>query len=217
VGVTHRIRRDVMLYPGYEPYLGRAPMIMHYGSDFKLGKAYFNKMSHTGLQLEQCRGFLFEDPEEPIEDMSKRDGLAMEHLLTLNSAFCGFYKKIGCKNIPSRCDAFAAQYKAVQPILTRCVNDHEGCDGWAQAGECVKNPKFMHAHCAVACQSCGRPIDDLDPAEQHYGDWKYLEQKRYEEKSKLLTYITTASEEELDELEASIAERKDELNQKHEL
>ena len=29
VGVTHRIRRDVMLYPAYEPYLGRLPYIMH--------------------------------------------------------------------------------------------------------------------------------------------------------------------------------------------
>ena len=27
VGVTHRIRRDVMLYPGYSPYLGRPPMV----------------------------------------------------------------------------------------------------------------------------------------------------------------------------------------------
>jgi len=35
VGVTHRIRRDVMLYPGYEPYLGRPPKIIHYGSDYK--------------------------------------------------------------------------------------------------------------------------------------------------------------------------------------
>ena len=32
VGVTHRIRRDVMLYPGYAPFCGRAPMIMHYGA-----------------------------------------------------------------------------------------------------------------------------------------------------------------------------------------
>ena len=56
VGVTHSIRRDVMLYPGYEPYLGRAPTIMHYGSDFHLGRAYFNKMSHQGLKLETCPG-----------------------------------------------------------------------------------------------------------------------------------------------------------------
>ena len=34
VGVTHRIRRDIMLYPGYEPHLGRPPSIMHYGASF---------------------------------------------------------------------------------------------------------------------------------------------------------------------------------------
>ena len=34
VGVTHRVRRDVMLYPGYEPNMGRGPHIFHYGSDY---------------------------------------------------------------------------------------------------------------------------------------------------------------------------------------
>ena len=61
VGVTHRIRRDVMLYPGYEPYLGRPPMIMHYGAAYTLGKAYFNKMEHQKLTLETCPQFLFAD------------------------------------------------------------------------------------------------------------------------------------------------------------
>ena len=35
VGVTHRVRRDVMLYPGYVPYMGRGPNILHYGSDVR--------------------------------------------------------------------------------------------------------------------------------------------------------------------------------------
>ena len=64
VGVTHRVRRDVMLYPGrgpkplaarcepasghtarpadrYEPFLGRAPPILHYGADYTLGRPAF--------------------------------------------------------------------------------------------------------------------------------------------------------------------------------
>ena len=36
VGVTHRISRSVMLYPGYVPYMGRGPNILHYGSDYKM-------------------------------------------------------------------------------------------------------------------------------------------------------------------------------------
>ena len=33
-----------MLYPGYQPFLGRAPMVLHYGSDFTVDGAYFNKV-----------------------------------------------------------------------------------------------------------------------------------------------------------------------------
>ena len=54
VGVTHRVRRDVMLYPGYEPYMGKGPAIMHYGSDYTVHSSgvnyYFNKMMHTTLK-----------------------------------------------------------------------------------------------------------------------------------------------------------------------
>lgn len=39
-----KVRRDVMLYPGYQPFLGRAPMVLHYGSDFTVDGAYFNKV-----------------------------------------------------------------------------------------------------------------------------------------------------------------------------
>lgn len=51
VGVTHRVRRDVMLYPGYELYMGRPPAIMHYGADYTVYGAYFNKMNHVHLML----------------------------------------------------------------------------------------------------------------------------------------------------------------------
>ena len=73
-----------MLYPGYDPYVGLPPAILHYGSDFKLSRdptitsdaaiasdaagadsIYFNKMSHANLDLYEfihssgCR------PDEP--------------------------------------------------------------------------------------------------------------------------------------------------------
>ena len=60
VGVTHRIRRDIMLYPGYEPHLGRPPSIMHYGADYTLGRAYFNKMNYQQLRLEECSRHLLD-------------------------------------------------------------------------------------------------------------------------------------------------------------
>ena len=60
VGVTHHVRRDVMLYPGYQPFLGRGPNILHYGSDYTVpqsGGIYFNKMSQTDLMVETCPKF----------------------------------------------------------------------------------------------------------------------------------------------------------------
>ena len=56
----HRIRRDIMLYPGYEPHLGRPPSIMHYGADYTLGRAYFNKMNYQQLRLEECSRHLLD-------------------------------------------------------------------------------------------------------------------------------------------------------------
>jgi hypothetical protein len=71
-GMRHRVRKDVMLYPGYAPHLASAPLILHYGSDYKLapfpggradlaspegqgideGEYYFNKM----CDAERARG-----------------------------------------------------------------------------------------------------------------------------------------------------------------
>lgn len=35
-GLRHVVRRDVMLYPGYVPFLNHAPAILHYGADYTL-------------------------------------------------------------------------------------------------------------------------------------------------------------------------------------
>jgi hypothetical protein len=69
VGVSHIVRRDTMLYPGYAPVYGLPPTILHYGSDYDLASAppppaasdgpppppppllNFNKMMHVQLDL----------------------------------------------------------------------------------------------------------------------------------------------------------------------
>ena len=67
--VSHIVRGDTMLYPGYEPRAGLLPTILHYGSDYtivneeggslitpKHGRStYFNKMGHKELDLYACR------------------------------------------------------------------------------------------------------------------------------------------------------------------
>ena len=67
VGVSHVVRRDTMLYPGYPLFIGIPPSILHYGSDYELymepdgaaraaaggdaKKVYFNKMVHKEVDL----------------------------------------------------------------------------------------------------------------------------------------------------------------------
>mmetsp|Transcript_51151 Transcript_51151/g.167196 ORF Transcript_51151/g.167196 Transcript_51151/m.167196 type:complete len:479 (-) Transcript_51151:153-1589(-) len=227
VGVTHRVRRDVMLYPGYEPFLGRAPPILHYGADYTLGRAYFNKMNYQQLRLEECSHalakpsgslFLLDDPEVDLEAMSKRDALCQEHLSTLNAAFCEFYTRACAgKLLPERCRTFAAQIDEVQPRISACVDEHENCAGWGLA-ECGKNPMYMHSKCPVTCQSCGKSGSELVPSEVHYGDWKYDERLQAERLQQVAEVVASASEEELVEIEGKVAARRTELRQiKHEL
>ena len=116
--------------------------------------------------------------------------LSIENLATLNAAFCRFYAKLGCA-LPPRCGdadgrSFEQQIAALQPALEKCEDDHDGCSSWATSGECEKNPLFMHAHCAVACKSCGKRPDDLhvDDKLSELGDWRKEERVRHAEQLK---------------------------------
>lgn len=210
--------------------MGRAPSIMHYGSDYHLGRAYFNKMAHQNLKLESCPGFLFEDPGLPsLAQLDKKDALSMEHLATMNAAFCEFYTRLGCTHMPARCGAggamsvkaFTDVIAELQPVLRKCADDHDGCGGWKDAGECQKNPLFMHAHCAVACGSCDKKPDDLDfnAEEKLMGDWRHEEEVRSGEQLKhALEFVRgLAQESALQKLDEAIAERRETLAAKHEL
>ena len=96
-------------------------------------------------------------------------------------------------------------------------SEHEGCPGWARSGECDKNPRFMHAHCAVACKSCNKVLDGLDKEETRLGDWKYYEGLKVEHKNGATAYVAEAGLEELVELEEAIVARREALMAKHEL
>ena len=95
-----------------------------------------------------------------------------------------------------------------------------GCSSWAQSGECKANPLFMHAHCAVACGSCHKPIDSILATEEemHLGDWRLKErEQRKHQLGEALEYIPVAEAPELERLEAAIAERREMLAAKNEL
>ena len=94
------------------------------------------------------------------------------------------------------------------------------CGSWAREGECKKNPLFMHAHCAVACKSCNKPIDSVlgNREEVHLGDWRLKErEQRKHQLGEALEYIPVAEEAEIERLEAAIAERREVLAAKAEL
>lgn len=38
--------------------------------------------------------------------------------------------------------------------LPPCEDLVEGCKEWADAGECVANPRYMWIHCALSCGTC---------------------------------------------------------------
>jgi hypothetical protein len=35
-----------------------------------------------------------------------------------------------------------------------CTDGHDACEEWAQVGECVKNPSYMHVKCRASCNMC---------------------------------------------------------------
>ena len=36
----------------------------------------------------------------------------------------------------------------------QCADDNTNCPGWAQAGECTKNPNYMKVSCKKSCNTC---------------------------------------------------------------
>ena len=167
-------------------------------TDYTLGTTYFNKMSHQQLKLEECERadgshfgvqhpgrepFLFGDPAlAHLGQLSKKDALTLEHLAYMNLAFCEFYaERANCTRLPAACGSPADGYagstfnrwlREIEPALQKCVDEHTSCVDWAHAGECEKNPLFMHSGCAVSCGSCAKPIDELFPEDLYRGDWK---------------------------------------------
>ena len=97
------------------------------------------------------------------------------------------------------------------PALARCADDHEGCPGWATAGECTRNPLFMHAACPAACGSCSKRIDELVTDDVYRGDWKHASGERMAQRDEAATYVATADEQELHDLDAQIATRRAKL------
>lgn len=54
------------------------------------------------------------------------------------------------RNIPSTTPAKAGESNK----RSGCENEHTSCGEWASAGECSKNPGYMHSQCRKSCGTC---------------------------------------------------------------
>ena len=50
-----------------------------------------------------------------------------------------------------------------------CADAHPQCASWAAAGECAKNPAFMHESCKRACALCGAQAGGAARADEDGG------------------------------------------------
>lgn len=165
-GVRHRVRRDTMLYPSYEPYLGRPPLILHYGVDYSVRGAYFNKMNHAKLSLNTCPAMQFSEAIDVSGgNLTKKEALCVEHLAMLDVAFCHMYRKSKCAahQIPTSCtdQRLPNLLRETRSIIETCADQHANCDQWARENECSRNPLFMHSSCPRSCGSCSMTSEEL--------------------------------------------------------
>ena len=65
---------------------------------------------------------------------------------------CGPCAQYRCKKSCDACSLTAATAKAV--ATAPCLDSDPGCPGWADGGECERNPVFMHRACPLSCKQC---------------------------------------------------------------
>jgi len=181
--LSHVVRRDTMLYPGYDTHAGMLPQILHYGSDFTLAvdptlspsdsdyrSIYFNKMELTKLDLYEfvhspsCQSELplepFFLPEPPPPTFMRDDKLLTRSgrdLLVIMHYH--LLNSALCEFYQSRCSAPIVcpklmSLRSLNDILEQCVDEDTNCASFARANECVKNPVWMLAHCPASCGTC---------------------------------------------------------------
>jgi len=160
------VRLDTMLYPGYSPNAGLLPVILHYGSDYKLPRdaegggpmVVFNKMLQKDLDIFKCgpNFFFFDAPRLTaayLATCTQSQLLCVEHLQELNAALCQFYRE-NCAG-PPNCQP--QEFSAADFLVgreARCVDEHSACEGFAEKGECAANPSWMLNECARSCSAC---------------------------------------------------------------
>ncbi|KAI5056486.1 hypothetical protein GOP47_0028304 [Adiantum capillus-veneris] len=122
--LRHRIRNDIMLYPGYTPMKEAEPRVLHYGLEFSVGNWSFDKAKwHEEDMTNVCWKF-FPDPPSPAfldvatVDELRRDTISIECMRTLNNALYLHHKRKGCPDPTNEGDdAIGAAQKPPETVV----------------------------------------------------------------------------------------------------
>eukprot|EP00249_Psilotum_nudum_P008397 c21248_g2_i1 orf=610-3156(+) len=100
--LRHRIRDDIMMYPGYIPPEGIEPCVLHYGLEFHVGNWSFDKAHWRDEDMTNVCWKFFPQPPDPSSLISsdlgelRRDQISVECIQTINDALYLHHKAMGC-------------------------------------------------------------------------------------------------------------------------
>ncbi|XP_078181682.1 peptidyl serine alpha-galactosyltransferase isoform X2 [Carex rostrata] len=100
--LRHIIRRDIMLYPGYEPEPGASIRVFHYGLRFSVGNWSFDKADWRYTDMVNTCWANFPDPPDPSSIATEnpneraRDLLSIECAKALNTALYLHHQRRKC-------------------------------------------------------------------------------------------------------------------------
>lgn len=134
IKLRHRIRSDLMLYPGYIPSENVDPRLLHYGLEFKVGNWRFDKAEWREEDMVNICWKFFPAPPDPASLTSanlgelRRDKLSIECIQTINNALYLHHKRRGCPE-PKKDDLYIAngdgRMKTILPSVPGVANHLE--------------------------------------------------------------------------------------------
>lgn len=159
LNIKHIEKKGFLLYAGFPPAQQIRPSIVHYGIPFKIGEFTFDKLRLEKFDVRHCDMDMFFNSGYN-ENTTKTDLISIETLGYINSGICMFYDQ----NCKEKCDSSVVEKITKDSLYLKniwdCLDQHEECDKWKEAGECSSNPVFMNDICTKSCGMC--PIETTD-------------------------------------------------------
>jgi len=196
-GVWHTANYTLMIYPEYLPAGIPSVLhygLVYSIGDYRFDKHWFYTFDPMRCppwdsmldDMGRPRAGILPTPPGPEQLPSGRGFKRLRYLYAsytpalLNEAFCELHlsrcqhteELISlCRNVTSLAEALITEIRQEEDEITRygvpCYDEDERCPGWADQGECRKNPGFMVRECRKSCLVChshGPPLRAEAPA-----------------------------------------------------